>query len=120
MALLQEHEAESKAAEAAESAPGASKSRVPEKGEDMSDKDVSKLIVVKQSRARQGGDERPQEGGPPHRGQPADEAHVISDGLQFYERELQVWDPVSPSGESVDEWSDCSFLNHSQARRFDN
>ena len=90
---LQEHEAESKAAEAAESAPDtdASKGRMPEKGEDISDKDVSKIIVVKQSRTRQGPEVRSQAGGAAQRGgPPAEEAHVISDGLQFYERELQV------------------------------
>lgn len=47
----------------------------------MSDRDVAKLIVVKQSRAR-----RPE--GPAE--SRTEEASVISDGLHYFERELQV------------------------------
>lgn len=75
----QEHEAENTAAKAKASEP--SIARMPDKGEDMSDKDISKLIVVKQSRARQ--TDMALEAR-------ADEASVISDGLRYYERELQV------------------------------
>ena len=63
----------------------AKKASRPEKGEEMSDKDVAKLIVVKPSR------QRVLDGGRVTQG-PAlgdDLANVISDGLYYYERELQ-------------------------------
>ena len=50
-------------------------------GEDMSDKDVAKLIVVKQSRQRSGGT-RSQEDA-------ADAARLFSEGLKIYEQELR-------------------------------
>lgn len=53
----------------------------PKKGEEMSDNDVAKLIVVKQSRHRCGG-QRSLEDSP-------DDARLFSDGLKVYERELQ-------------------------------
>lgn len=76
---LQEQDASAPAEEAR--GPKSDGRQLPVKGEDISDKDVAKLIVVKQSRARRG------EAAPePH----SDEASVISDGLQYYETELHV------------------------------
>lgn len=79
--LMQEHEAESRVAEEAKKRESKGH-RAPVKGEDMSDRDVEKLIVVKQSRTQ-----RSNTPGEPR----SDEASVISDGLQYYERELQVF-----------------------------
>ena len=77
---MQEHEAESCGAEEVKKQVlKARKGLV--KGEEMSDKDVAKLIVVKQSRAR-----RPEGIAEPRR----DDASVISEGLQYFEGELQV------------------------------
>ena len=77
---MQEHEAESSGAEEVKKQTLKGRKGLV-KGEDMSDKDVAKLIVVKQSRAR-----RPEGPAEPR----TDEASVISDGLQYFERELQV------------------------------
>ena len=77
---VQEHEAESSGAEdAKKQVPKAKKGLV--KGEDMSDRDVAKLIVVKQPRGR-----KPEGPAEPR----TEEACVISDGLHYFEREFQV------------------------------
>ena len=87
--LLQEHDDAAKADEdSGKHASGGAADRAPQQGEDMSDKDVAKLIVVKQSRQRRG-DVRP---GAEHH---AEEAHIISEGLHFFEHELQEASPPS-------------------------
>ncbi len=77
---MQEHEAESHSADEVKKQTSKPQKGLV-KGEDVSDKDVAKLIVVKQSRAKRS------EGPPVAR---SEEASVISDGLQYFERELQV------------------------------
>ena len=85
--LLQEHDDAAKDnEEGGKHASGGAADRALQKGEDMSDKDVAKLIVVKQSRQRKG-DAR--QGAEHH----AEEAHIISEGLHFFEHELQEASP---------------------------
>lgn len=86
---MQEQEAAKPASTRAKGPSSGASSHHPRKGEDMSDRDVAKLIVVKPSRGRAaGGSSRAAEAA-------SQEAHLISDGLRFYERELQEVGPFA-------------------------